>query len=69
MIFGGAGNLASLDSANAVACDGIIDLSDLNGISGVVFAGEDRVDAVGDSVSSANGDGFDDIMIGNGARL
>ncbi len=68
LVFGGAANLATLDTKNGtVAADGMIDLADLSPTTGYVIEGIDRFDLSGRSVSSAgdvNGDGFDDLIIG-----
>ena len=68
LVFGGAANLAMLDTKNGtLAADGIIDLADLDLTTGYVIEGIDIFDFSGDSVSSAgdvNGDGFDDLIIG-----
>ena len=66
LVFGGAANLAALDSADGTA-DGMIEVANLDGTAGYVFKGIDRSDLAGRSVSSAgdvDGDGFDDLIIG-----
>ena len=63
--------------ASAPGTNGVLDLSTLDGTSGFILNGIDRVDYSGISVSSAgdvNGDGYDDLIIGasdadpNGSR-
>ncbi|MCA9055942.1 MAG: FG-GAP repeat protein, partial [Planctomycetaceae bacterium] len=66
LVFGGASNLAVLDVADG-SSDGRINLSNLNGTTGLVLEGIDVGDLSGRAVSSAgdvNGDGFDDLLIG-----
>ena len=53
--------------ASAPGTEGVLDLSDLDGINGFILNGIDRLDYSGSSVSSAgdvNGDGYDDLIIG-----
>ena len=53
--------------ARAPGTDGVLDLSDLDGINGFILNGIDAGDQSGWSVSSAgdvNGDGYDDLIIG-----
>ena len=53
--------------ASAPGTNGVLDLSDLDGTNGFILNGIDRFDQSGRSVSSAgdaNGDGYDDLIIG-----
>jgi len=71
VVFGGFSNLTMLDAATSsggTAGDGRINLEDLNGTTGFTFVGITPGDLSGYDVSSAgdvNGDGFDDLLIGN----
>jgi hypothetical protein len=65
VVFGGAG-LGGLDAANGPV-DGVIDINDLDGANGFRVVGVVDQDRVGQSVGAAgdvNGDGFDDLIIG-----
>ncbi|MDB5334439.1 MAG: hypothetical protein JWN70_58, partial [Planctomycetaceae bacterium] len=67
VIFGGAANLAALDTAGGTAADGRINLGAVNGTTGFAFNGQAASHEVGSSVSAAgdvNGDGYADLLIG-----
>jgi hypothetical protein len=66
VVFGGLGNLSALDAADG-AQDGQIDLTKVDGTTGVQLIGAAAGDGAGFSVAAAgdaNGDGFDDLLIG-----
>jgi hypothetical protein len=66
LVFGGIGNLATIDIAEGGAADGRINLAALNGMTGFVLNGLAAGDAFGQSLSGAgdvNGDGFSDFLI------
>jgi len=70
LIFGGTSNLFTLDdmtSSGGIAGDGRINLADLSGTTGFILNGiaiNDRSGRVVAGAGDANGDGFDDLLIG-----
>jgi Ca2+-binding RTX toxin-like protein len=68
LVFGGTANLSALDTANATAADGRINLTAVNGTTGYRLVSADDGDQFGLTITSAgdvNGDGIGDILVGD----